>query len=697
MTDVIMSGDPWFVDLNGTKPVISEADNAEREQFYQKIIDIGRAIQSSLPKVDSVPITSQVKHVEARSQPLPIPQKRSQPVAQPPAPIAAAAVKLAKSLTAGPDNGKAQAEVQAKRRRIEATLYSKSGGKQSFSRSNSGEDIETGLNGEDILSRAHMLVAPVSGLQTYKAPASESFDENDYYSSQADSFTSSPKESVKAVEAESLTKAASDGEVSEDEFEPALETQAPANLSTQSRPDGMDDTGFDPEASKDDEDDDLYEPPMVDSPPYEPNPVVRSPRQALNNGFAGPPLDSHVVAVNHIQYPAAPQPSHISPLTSANFAHQLDNTLVHSSASEAVVAATPKKKKKGKKNAGAAANAVNNQVKGSNKKRKRGVEQQPVSKKNKKKSNADGEPVIKDEPMSPPPLDAITNQSGPPAVQSSRSIEATGPRRTTSQAPFSQVPPGYKLVPIDDDTSPSSRPQYREHAPPAPLPYGRPLVRDDRGIEYYAFTDGSQHAPRAVPSYSGRPPPPHAEAYPPYHVQEYQYYDDPYRRSRDGPPTQHRYVEHGNSSYTEPRPLDDRYHSAYSQPTGPGASPYSRESYVSGPPPVEHRPRYDYPPEPGYSASYMPDPYRQPLPPQHMAPPQPLHYAPPRPHSVHPQGYVEPYQPHATPLYGGPPSASRAASVYPPRHVSGPMPPPPRYDGYESSSIHDARRVSGRY
>lgn len=82
-----------------------------------------------------------------------------------------------------------KAELQLKRQQIERLLkdqFDKKG------RGNDAEEREAHINVEECLIQAHLRVPPVSGLQstTNNSDGVESFDENSYYSSKADSWSS---------------------------------------------------------------------------------------------------------------------------------------------------------------------------------------------------------------------------------------------------------------------------------------------------------------------------------------------------------------------------------------------------------------------------------------------------------------------------------------------------------------------------
>jgi hypothetical protein len=105
-----------------------------------------------------------------------------------------------------------RAELQLKRQQIERLL------KDQFDKKGRGNDTderEAHLNVEECLIQAQLRVPPVSGIQstTNNSDGAESFDENSYYSSKADSWSSrseetDPRHITNADLAESLTSQA---------------------------------------------------------------------------------------------------------------------------------------------------------------------------------------------------------------------------------------------------------------------------------------------------------------------------------------------------------------------------------------------------------------------------------------------------------------------------------------------------------
>jgi hypothetical protein len=206
------------------------------------------------------------------------------------------------------------------------------------------------------LDQALHAVAPQSGLKTPPAaqsPSSESFDENSYYSSKADSW-STEHTVPHGYQNDSDAMVVSDEEEEEEEdlYEPPPQVEAPsgplhnhhATLPGIGEPQSQQD--WEPEWDDDEEDDDGedYEPPapMPIDPPRQntyimpPQPIQNtfSAHHNLNHHVSAPQQSTHrpgrhpggptiienrirspvSIVVNQIQSPAAPQPSRISPL-----------------------------------------------------------------------------------------------------------------------------------------------------------------------------------------------------------------------------------------------------------------------------------------------------------------------------------------------------------------------------------------------
>lgn len=174
-----------------------------------------------------------------------------------------------------------RAELQLKRQQIERAI------KDQFDRKGrandtSVEDRETHFDVEDVLIKAQALVEPVSGLQSTanNSESSESFDENSYYSSQANSWSSEEINSNQTAHgadiAEPLTpqanRSAFDAQLTAAKLashpEPATKRVEPAVIDLDEEPyEPADDIEiYEPEPAKvpeEDEDED-YSPPPAD-------------------------------------------------------------------------------------------------------------------------------------------------------------------------------------------------------------------------------------------------------------------------------------------------------------------------------------------------------------------------------------------------------------------------------------------------
>jgi hypothetical protein len=181
-----------------------------------------------------------------------------------------------------------RAELQLKRQQIERLLkdqFDKKG------RGNDNEEREAHFNVEECLMQAHLRVPHVSGLQstTNNSDGAESFDENSYYSSKADSWSSedvdvnqtshadatgslvSGKHPVKDVPVQSQPSQPTVIDLDEEAYEPTddIEIYEPEQI----------DLG-------DDADEEDYSPPPADVGPGEPN-RGRARDRGFGNGANG--------------------------------------------------------------------------------------------------------------------------------------------------------------------------------------------------------------------------------------------------------------------------------------------------------------------------------------------------------------------------------------------------------------------------
>ena len=176
-----------------------------------------------------------------------------------------------------------RAELQLKRQQIERLLkdqFDKKG------RGNDNEEREAHFNVEECLMQAHLRVPPVSGLQstTNNSDGAESFDENSYYSSKADSWSSEDVDVNQSSHADATGSHVSPGKqlAKDAHVEPAVidldeETYEPADDIEIYEPEQVD--------LGDDADEEDYSPPPADVGPSEPS-RGRARDRGFGNGAA---------------------------------------------------------------------------------------------------------------------------------------------------------------------------------------------------------------------------------------------------------------------------------------------------------------------------------------------------------------------------------------------------------------------------
>ncbi|KZM21539.1 uncharacterized protein EKO05_0000718 [Ascochyta rabiei] len=176
-----------------------------------------------------------------------------------------------------------RAELQLKRQQIERLLkdqFDKKG------RGNDNEEREAHFNVEECLIQAHLRVPPVSGLQptTNNSDGAESFDENSYYSSKADSWSSEDVDVNQTSIADATGSLVSQGK------------QLVKHVLDQSRPNEPTVIDLDEEAYEPTDDIEIYEPEQVDlgddadeedysPPPADIGPSEPSRGRARDRGF----------------------------------------------------------------------------------------------------------------------------------------------------------------------------------------------------------------------------------------------------------------------------------------------------------------------------------------------------------------------------------------------------------------------------
>lgn len=178
-----------------------------------------------------------------------------------------------------------RAELQLKRQQIERILkdqFDKKG------RGNDNEDREAHFNVEECLMQAHLRVPPVSGLQstTNNSDGAESFDENSYYSSKADSWSSEDADVNQTAIADATGSQVLSGArpVNNTRAEPAVidldeETYEPADDIEIYEPEHID--------LGEDADEEDYSPPPADVGPNEQSRGRARDRGFHNSGAAG--------------------------------------------------------------------------------------------------------------------------------------------------------------------------------------------------------------------------------------------------------------------------------------------------------------------------------------------------------------------------------------------------------------------------
>jgi hypothetical protein len=173
-----------------------------------------------------------------------------------------------------------RAELQLKRQQIERILkdqFDKKG------RGNDNEEREAHFNVEECLMQAHLRVPPVSGLRstTNNSDGAESFDENSYYSSKADSWSS---EDVDANQTSNADAVGSQVSLGKQTVNVARAAPAVIDLDEETYEPADDIEIYEPEHIDlgDDADEEDYSPPPAEVGPNEP-----SRGRARNGGVNG--------------------------------------------------------------------------------------------------------------------------------------------------------------------------------------------------------------------------------------------------------------------------------------------------------------------------------------------------------------------------------------------------------------------------
>jgi hypothetical protein len=356
-------------------------------------------------------------------------------------------------------------------------------------------DDEPFDNLDEILAKAQVMLPGVQPKRT-KTPSNESFDENSYYSSKANSWSSDSKEKGDDAESEAMA-ISSDAGGSEVDFEPHLEPsfEAPKHVADAAETSWSNETP--PDAMIESEDND-YSPPAVPSPDY---------LMSLDSQRQSP--QPQAISLNHIKSPLAPQPEYISPL--AQGAMQNLDRSNEPSRSEHERQSNSWRGKKGRQSRrNSPPGRIGKGYIHNPKKRRR----QEVEEEQRKRRPRSQSPYIKQEEVTPPPLRTHQTHGKRPSGNQQRT-PSSGKARQPQPAQVT-VPAGYKLVPIDEpsDYAPTAYETYQQPAMmPAPMPRPRPVLVDQHGNEFYAEPP-PQPAPmgyevvpvrRVTPTYYERP------------------------------------------------------------------------------------------------------------------------------------------------------------------------------------------------
>lgn len=440
-----------------------------------------------------------------------------------------------------------RAEGQLKRQRIERDLESTVNQRKYSSRDKDpGAEGPSRIDMDAVLNAAHIRVPPVSGLKPTKAASMSSFDENDYYSSQAPSDWSSDASPSKGSD-----KGTGAFTADFERLGAAANTStsfAESSRYTQKR--AMPGSSL-PHASKDrphfytnepddvynieDEDDEYtppdaaafdslhgdgtatdlqqHSPPEDDNSDYEPGEITQEsavPSPPFQAAQASYPSAGVPVIRNHLTHIAAPQPNRVSPLATAK-GPSIELELVNGRP-EIVQKPQPQQRSIPMQSRASTASPPGNAAGGSKgkarrtKKRKRDhrdqVHEQPnkSAKKNRRVSDRQAaramsppqpEPYIKDEPTSPPPF---ANVPEAPVYRQQQYMQA--PAQVDLSTPGQ--PPRVQYV--NEPPSSGLRYQYAQPSSPAgsriASPGGfRPVQRDTQDLRRVASLHYAQRPP----------------------------------------------------------------------------------------------------------------------------------------------------------------------------------------------------------
>ncbi|KAI7251083.1 hypothetical protein KC335_g16646, partial [Hortaea werneckii] len=478
-----------------------------------------------------------------------------------------------------------------------------------------------------VLTAALSRVPPRSGLQSARPASASSFDENDYYSSQAPSdFTAGferPNPAAKATSGSHAHPTRIPQKRTQPDSFVAHSTKARSQYYPDDEPDDVDDMG-------DEDEDEEYTPPDAaafdsarmgdtlhdaqqptdvddDNSDYEPGEITQDSTVLTPHNQQAPPAQppAHVIR-NHLTHLAAPQPNRVSPLTTAK-GPGFELELVNGQPEVIQKERAPPRSMPTASRASTASPAnggSGNKKKRAKKRKREQVRDDKATKRNKrpedKRAFRQGpqtgqEPYIKDEPFSPPPLLANVPEAPqypPPQFRPAPAhVDLSSPSQHLHYAPEQpRAPPRYEYPPA------ASSAVLRVASPAA----YQPKQRDTQDLRRMASLQYAQKAPS---------PPPQASTYSPVapyqpryqegpQVQEMQYVRAP------SPPRQPEYQE-GYSCAQSPammsppppkRIIVDQYGNRY-YAADPGPAPATAVSARASVAPVdrrfEHQPTFE--------------------------------------------------------------------------------------------------------
>ncbi|KAF2010329.1 hypothetical protein BU24DRAFT_427454 [Aaosphaeria arxii CBS 175.79] len=319
-----------------------------------------------------------------------------------------------------------RAELQLKRQQIERLL------KDQFDRRGRGNDIlaedRAALDVESILAKAQALVKPISGLPVVQTrEGSESFDENSYYSSKANSWSSEEADN-KVSDADVAENSTSQAQRSAKGAELTAVNPKPPKITRVAQPAVID------------LDDEPYEP-MDDIELYEPEPPTRLHEDQEESDYSPPPADVGPSQPNRGRRDRAP-----------------NNGNSNGSSRQQSPSGNPAP------------------IQNSRKRRRDERREEKRRQQANKRVVRSPEPYIKEEPQSPPPFASYSDSqpSKRRALQPVPNVEATSPNDGRPQPIY------YR----DGDQSPRF---YRaQEEPPSPTVIRVPQRRDDQDLRRVA-------------------------------------------------------------------------------------------------------------------------------------------------------------------------------------------------------------------